>query len=546
MARNGNNPIVVDDDEQRRENPTDGAGGTLLDKGLLTTYPMGWRHIVTVLAFVGFFCMYSMRINMGVALVAMVDHEAVAALSSSHNATAHASICASKEKDNDNNNNSYRTNQTRKKDGGKYVWDGQVQGIILSSFFYGYIMTQFIGGVIAGKYGSKWVFGLGNVLTAVFTLLSPKAADWGVEAFIFIRVMQGFCSGVTWPSMQAFFSRWAPPSERSFLPAIAYAGSFLGTPLTFSLSGLLIDMGFMGGWPSVFYVFGLLCIVWFVFWAWLSSSGPETHRFISRGEQTYIVKSLQQAANTGKAKPGLKDVPWRQVLRSPAVWAIVVAHFSYNWGLYTLMTTLPTYYKRVQGFNIKKNGTLSALPYLVQFVVHISSGRIADTLRVKFNLKTVHVRKAFDCLGHLLPAISVFCLAYVGCNDTMAVALLISTVAFTGLCGAGWFVNFLDIAPQFAGILFGISNTFSTIPGIVGPYLAGALTSDNTIDGWRTVFFIIAGLYAFSAVFFFIFGAGEVQPWASNQNDSFTEKNTNSATPNEQHELSARQGSKKA
>jgi len=47
-----------------------------------------------------------------------------------------------------------------------------------------------------------------------------------------------------------------------------------------------------------------------------------------------------------------------------------------------------------------QNGTLSALPYLVQFVVHVSAGRLADTLRVKFNLKTVHVRKAFDCLGN--------------------------------------------------------------------------------------------------------------------------------------------------
>jgi hypothetical protein len=33
-----------------------------------------------------------------------------------------------------------------------------------------------------------------------------------------------------------------------------------------------------------------------------------------------------------------------------------------------------------------------------------------------------------------------------------------------------------DIAPAYAGIVFGISNTFATIPGIISPYIVGALT----------------------------------------------------------------------
>jgi len=28
------------------------------------------------------------------------------------------------------------------------------------------------------------------------------------------------------------------------------------------LSGVLCDHGFAGGWPSVFYVFGMVCSVW--------------------------------------------------------------------------------------------------------------------------------------------------------------------------------------------------------------------------------------------------------------------------------------------
>lgn len=37
--------------------------------------------------------------------------------------------------------------------------------------------------------------------------------------------------------------------------------------------------------------------------------------------------------------------PWKEILKSAPVWAIVMAHFSENWGFYTLLTFLPTFMK---------------------------------------------------------------------------------------------------------------------------------------------------------------------------------------------------------
>ena len=47
-------------------------------------------------------------------------------------------------------------------------------------------------------------------------------------------------------------------------------------------------------------------------------------------------------------------IPWRAILTSGPLWAIVVAHFSYNWTFYTLLTLLPTYMKEVLGFSIQQ------------------------------------------------------------------------------------------------------------------------------------------------------------------------------------------------
>lgn len=38
-----------------------------------------------------------------------------------------------------------------------FDWDSKQQGLVLSSFFYGYACTQFIGGLMASKFGGHVV-----------------------------------------------------------------------------------------------------------------------------------------------------------------------------------------------------------------------------------------------------------------------------------------------------------------------------------------------------------------------------------------------------
>ena len=47
-------------------------------------------------------------------------------------------------------------------------------------------------------------------------------------------------------------------------------------------------------------------------------------------------------------------VPWKAIFTSLPVWAIVVAHFSENWGFYTLLTELPSFLKHRLHFDLSK------------------------------------------------------------------------------------------------------------------------------------------------------------------------------------------------
>lgn len=67
------------------------------------------------------------------------------------------------------------------------------------------------------------------------------------------------------------------------------AGSQFGTVITLTASGWLCDSDFLGGWPSVFYVFGGVGVLWSIAWYFLAYDTPVQHPRISQQERNYIL-----------------------------------------------------------------------------------------------------------------------------------------------------------------------------------------------------------------------------------------------------------------
>ncbi|XP_051880359.1 sialin isoform X2 [Pristis pectinata] len=440
------------------------------------------RYNLAILAFWGFFIVYALRVNLSVAMVEMLDDNATLPKNGSVEACPpHSNV----------------THQNYGKKGKVYNWDSDIQGWILSAFFYGYIVTQIPGGYLAGKFGGKLLLGFGILGTSFLTLLTPPAAAMGPYCVIVLRIIEGLGEGVTFPAMHAMWAEWAPPLERSTLVSLSYAGAQLGTVVSLPLSGIIC---YYLDWSYVFYIFGALGVIWCLLWFWLASDTPETHRTISHAEQDYIMSSLHGQHSFKK------NVPWQSIWKSLPLWAIVVSHFCYNWTFYTLLTLLPTYMEEILQFDIKENGFLSALPYLFCWIMMISAGLIADYLMKKQNWTTSTVRKMCTLIGMIGPAMFLVATGYIGCNYTVAVLFVTISSALGGFSMSGFNINHLDIAPSYAGILLGITNTFATIPGMVGPVIAKVLTYNHTLAEWRSVFYIAASIDVFGALFFTIFG----------------------------------------
>lgn len=74
-------------------------------------------------------------------------------------------------------------------------------------------------------------------------------------------------------------------------------------------------------------------------------------------------------------------------------------------------------------------------------------------------------------------------------------------------------VNALDLSPNYAGTLMGITNGIGALTGIAAPYLVGVLTPDRTLTQWRMVFFISCGFLVLTNMVYVIWATGKTQPW---------------------------------
>lgn len=146
--------------------------------------------------------------------------------------------------------------------GGEYEWSESLQGLILSSFYIGYLITHIPGGILAERYGGKWILGLGILSTAFFTLITPLAIHTGgAGGLIAVRILMGLGEGTTFPALSALLSQWVPAKERSKLGSLVLGGGQVGTILGNIISGVIMDNH---PWEMVFYVFGGIGVLWFV------------------------------------------------------------------------------------------------------------------------------------------------------------------------------------------------------------------------------------------------------------------------------------------
>lgn len=467
-----------------------------------------YRYVLIFLGFCGLLSVYGMRVNLNVAIVSMVNHTAVHQDTKRSDCFVPDNVQATTSSDR-NSTWSEPVDHKKKDEDGPYVWDPVTQGLVLGAFYWGYVVTPIPGGWMAERFGAKWLFGGGTLVTALLGLLIPVVtAEFGHVGLIILRILQGLGEGVTYPAMETQLANWIPKNQRTTAVSLVHVGGFFGVVVGMFVSGELAASSW--GWPSIFYVFGVFTIVWAIIWFIFTSDSPEQHFLISQEELDLIVDDL------GEEKPTHgSETPWKEIWLSMPAWASHVALFGTLWLQFTLVTLLPTYLGTVLGFDIKSNGFYSALPYIGAILAGSVAGPTADTIRRKEWMSVTGVRKLYNGISLFVPSV-IICLvvAVAGCNGMLSLALFIIAGAVRGISEAGCYAIPIDMAPDFAGTVFGVSVSLASFSGILVPYITGALTNEeNTTTRWSYTFYITGAVGIICGLFFQIFASADVQPW---------------------------------
>ncbi|XP_042235021.1 putative inorganic phosphate cotransporter [Homarus americanus] len=466
----------------------------------------GARHTLTMMLSLCLALQFSMRVNLSIAIVAMVG-------TTSYNDTL--DTCPSS---NDTDNGSSDDDDDDLQ--GKFSWDEQTQGLVLGAFYWGYATTNFVGGRVAEHMGGRLVLGLSTGLSSLATVISPLCAYVCKELFIFVRILEGACQGASFPVVGLLLATWIPPEERAKLASIVYSGSEAGTMVTLAMSGWLCGCG--SGWPSAFYVFGVLGLVWCITWFLLVHDSPHTHPRITPAELTYIQSSLSSVTTTR-----IKNIPWKAIWTSGPMWAGMMFAVGSSFGFFIVLTELPTYLSNMQHFDLNNNGIMSGLPYLVSWIFAMTWGSLMDTLTERRVLSVTTVRRVSSAVGCYGFSLALLAMCFVRCNSTLAIITMCVALGLTGAMYSGAFLLAMEIAPNLAGTLVGISTTISGIIGFLAPVFTGAIINDNqTFGRWSIVFLVAAGLNMCTATFYMFFMSVDVQPW----NDPTTDDKEKTST----------------
>nr|XP_021195151.2 putative inorganic phosphate cotransporter [Helicoverpa armigera] len=438
------------------------------EKNAVRPKGLGVRHAQTLLLFFGMLFAFTMRVNMSMAIVDMTDE--------------------------------------RKPD--HFPWPHSVQAVILSSFFWGYVILQVPAGELASRFGGKWLFTTSIVVNSAISLLLPTGAEWGGWKLVCIcRVLQGLTQAFIYPSTHHLVSQWMPKEEKGLLTTTVYAGGQLGIALQLLASGFLATSW---GWQAIFYANGTLGAIWSITYIIFGADSPESSKFISEDEVLYIQTSLGRDGEQKKY-----PTPWRSIVTSLPFWAVIVAHCGQNWGFFTLMTEMPTYMAKVLNVDLKNNGMLSCLPYLSMYLLSFVMGAMTDVIIKNQWLSVSATRKLFNSIGLWGPAIALIGLSYAPeGNMAFAVAMLTLAVGINAGQYTGYMLVHIDLAPNFSGCLMGITNFLANIISIIAPLVCGFIVHDETDPSeWRKVFFIASGVYFFTNLFFILFSTSVRQPW---------------------------------
>lgn len=373
-------------------------------------------------------------------------------------------------------------------------------GLLLSAFFWSYVLFQLPGGWLVDKLGPRITFALSSLGWGLATAACGLASS--IAALVGFRFVLGAVEAPSYPASSSTVTRWFPRQERSFAAATFNNGSKIGGTLAIPIISFLIALV---GWRMTFVISGVVAVVWALAW-YLWYRDPRQHPSVTREEVEFI--ETNQDPQTGD------PMSVRQLLSQRTVQAMMAGFFCINFVSYFFFTWFPTYLVETFHLSLMKFGLLGMLPGVAAIIGGWCGGLLSDALvRRGYSLS---VARKIPLVGGMLGSATIGLAAFSPTVGLALTALCFANFAATFASAALWALP-SDVAPNRANVatIGGIQNMAANLAGIISPILIGVLMQ------FTHSFVIpleIAGVIGVVGALIYAFWLPRVQPMGADHN----------------------------
>ena len=366
----------------------------------------------------------------------------------------------------------------------EFGFDKITMGIIFSAFVWAYAIFQVPGGWLSDRFGARTV--LTTIVTYWSIMTAATAAASSATSFVAIRFLFGIGEAGAFPGATRAMQLWYPRQERGFVQGITHSASRLGAAIAPPLVVLIMTSL---GWRWVFYICGALGLVWALAWYFSYRNLPEEHALVQPEELQYI-RGLDESGAVNPPPVDQKpNVPWATLLRSPNMWAIMCAYFTYVYCLWIFLSWLPSYLVDFRHFTLLKVGIFASLPLWAGVIGDTVGGLATDWLLKRYR-STKIARRSVAIVGLL--GCAVFIVPAALTEDAYTAVYCLTAAMFFLECtiGPSWAVP-MDAGGKYSGTVSGMMNMAGNIGGALSPIVFGALVQ---VGSWQAPFIVAAAL----------------------------------------------------
>jgi sugar phosphate permease len=366
----------------------------------------------------------------------------------------------------------------------EFGFDKLTMGVIFSAFAWSYALFQVPGGWLSDRFGARGVLtgvvGFWSIMTAA------TAGAFSATSFIAIRFLFGVGEAGAFPGATRAMQLWYPPRERGLVQGVTHSASRLGAAIAPPIVVLIMSEL---GWRPVFYICGAVGFLWTLWWALTYRNLPEDHPLVNKTE----LQAIRGVDSSGVIKPPPMEqqtnVPWMTLIRSPNMWAIMCAYFTYVYCLWIFLSWLPSYLIEARHFTLLKVGIYASLPLFAGVIGDTLGGLATDWLlkktgSAKIGRRTVAIVGLLGCAICIVPAALTD-------NALVAVGGLTASMFFLEFTiGPSWAVP-MDTGGKYSGTVSGMMNMAGNFGAAISPIVFGALAQ---VGNWEAPFIVAAGL----------------------------------------------------